>query len=128
MLVEQGAIEESAAHVYVKSLLSSILDESTVTTQLLGMIRSDIAEGEPRATKRPKLQERSSAPDDVISRLGLLAEVMGTMSLPGSFELISHLLETLSKVMQFSNAARADVIFIEQSLMAAVDNAAGKVQ
>ncbi|ESK96722.1 u3 small nucleolar RNA-associated protein 10 [Moniliophthora roreri MCA 2997] len=126
MLVEQGAIEESATHVYVKSLLSSILDESIVMTQLLEILRSEVAEGEPRATKRAKLED--NAPDDVILRLGLLAEVMGTMSLPGSFDLISHLLETLSKVMQFSNTARADVIFIEQSLMAAVDNAAGKVQ
>ncbi|KAL0575096.1 snoRNA-binding rRNA-processing protein utp10 [Marasmius crinis-equi] len=125
-LIEQGSEDSSSVQAYVKNLLSSILNEAPVIVQLLDSLRAEIVDG-PRSTKRPKLSE-SNEPPDVLLRLGLFAEVLGTISLPGSLDLISHLLETLSRVMQFGSPARSDVIFIEQSLMAAIDSAAEKVQ
>jgi len=62
-----------------------------------------------------------------MSRLSLFSEVLGSKSLPGSFDLISHLLETLDKVMQSVASPQADITFIEQSLMSAVENVAEKV-
>lgn len=62
-----------------------------------------------------------------MARLSLLAEVLGSKELPGSLDLLSRLLETLNKVIQSPTSTQTDVAFIEQSLMSAIENAAGKV-
>lgn len=55
-------------------------------------------------------------------------EILGTKSLPGSLDLISHLLDTLSRVVQTLPPAQADVSYIEQLLMSAIESAASKVK
>lgn len=52
----------------------------------------------------------------------MLAEILGSKNLPGSPELISSLLETLTKVVH--DATAADKAFVEQVLMSALENAA----
>ncbi|KAK1226193.1 snoRNA-binding rRNA-processing protein utp10 [Marasmius sp. AFHP31] len=125
-LIELGSGEDSNAQTYVKNLLSSILHEAPVIVHLLDSLRMEIVDG-PRSSKRAKLSEPKE-PADVLLRLGLLAEVLGSISLPGSLDLISHLLETLSRVMQCESPARADVTFIQQSLMSAIDSTAEKIK
>lgn len=68
-----------------------------------------------------------SVDDNVLPRLSLLAEVLGTKALPGSLDLITHLLETLNKVVQSASPTQVDVSYIEQLLMSAVENAAEKI-
>lgn len=68
------------------------------------------------------------APEDTLPRLSLLVEILGTKSLPGSLDLISHLLDTLSKVVQTLPATQADVSYIEQLLMSAIESAASKIK
>jgi U3 small nucleolar RNA-associated protein 10 len=63
-----------------------------------------------------------SGPEDIMSRLSMLSEVLASRSLPGSLDLISHLLETLNKVMQSVASPQADVTFVEQSLISAIEN------
>lgn len=53
--------------------------------------------------------------------------MLGTRSLPGSLDLISHLLETLNRVVQSVSPTQADVSYIEQLLMSAIENAANKI-
>ena len=48
-------------------------------------------------------------------------------SLPGSLDLIAHLLDTLSKIMQSLPQTQAGVSYIEQLLMSAVESAASKI-
>lgn len=48
-------------------------------------------------------------------------------SLPGSLDLIAHLLDTLSKIVQSLPQTQADVSYIEQLLMSAVESAASKI-
>jgi U3 small nucleolar RNA-associated protein 10 len=60
--------------------------------------------------------------------LALLAEVLGTKSLPGSLELTTHLLETLNKVVQSLPAAHADVIYVQQLLMSAIETTSSKIK
>jgi hypothetical protein len=96
-----------------------------------------------RAAKRPKthgahqlsslsfllirfLMNRSS--EDFLPRLALLTEILGTKSLPGSLELTTHLLETLNKVVQSLPAAQADVIYIQQLLMSAIESTSSKIK
>lgn len=69
-----------------------------------------------------------STPEDVLPRLSLFVEVLGTRSLPGSLDLISHLLETLNRVVQSVSPAQADVSYVEQLLMSAVENSASKIK
>ncbi|KAG7098539.1 hypothetical protein E1B28_000475 [Marasmius oreades] len=125
-LVELGSGEGSNIQTYVKNLLSIMLYESVIVIQLLNSLRMEVVDG-PRSSKRAKLAEPCE-PEDLLLRLGLLAEVLGSVSLPSSLDLISHLLETLSRVMQSTPSVNTDVIFIEQSLMSAIDNVAGKVK
>ena len=70
------------------------------------------------------MTEGFSLPEDPLSSLGLIAEVLGTKQLPGSLDLISRLLETLHHVVQFASPTQADIDFIQQLLMSAVENAA----
>ncbi|KAF9268872.1 hypothetical protein L218DRAFT_536645 [Marasmius fiardii PR-910] len=125
-LIELGSEEGSSIQTLVKNLLSNMLHEATIIVQLLTSLRMEIVDG-PRSSKRAKLDEPGE-PGDLLLRLGLLAEVLASMSLPGSLDLISQLLETLSRVMQSKPAVHTDVTFIEQSLMSAIDNTAGNIK
>ena len=70
----------------------------------------------------------SSTPEDALPRLSLFVEVLGMKPLPGSLDLISHLLETLNRVVQSVSPVQADVSYIEQLLMSAVENSASKIK
>jgi U3 small nucleolar RNA-associated protein 10 len=65
--------------------------------------------------------------NDSSSELSLLVEVLVSQSLPGSLDLISSILETLNHIVQNASAAQADVSYIEQLLMSAVENVAEKI-
>jgi len=62
-----------------------------------------------------------------LSELTLFAEILGSNPLPGSLELVSALLETLSKLLQIPPTSQADVNYAEQMLMSAIDNAASNI-
>ena len=67
---------------------------------------------------------RSEDSEDSLASLSMLAEILGSKKLPGSPELITTLLETLTKVVHDAPAAAADKAFVEQVLMSALENAA----
>lgn len=48
--------------------------------------------------------------------------------LPGSLDLIAHLLDTLSKIVQSLPQTQADVSYIEQLLMSAVESVASNIK
>lgn len=73
------------------------------------------------------IQLEYSDTDNALRRLTLFLEVLGTRPLPGSLDLISQLMDLSSQVMQSVSPAQADVSYIEQLLMSAIDNAADKV-
>lgn len=55
-------------------------------------------------------------------------EVLGTRPLHGSLDLVSHLLETLNRVVQSVSPVQADVSYVEQLLMSAIENSASKIK
>lgn len=57
-----------------------------------------------------------------LSSLAVLAEVIGSLKVPGSLELVACLLETLSKVVSNVSPDVADKRYIEQLLMSAIEN------
>ncbi|KAJ7303140.1 hypothetical protein DFH08DRAFT_722260 [Mycena albidolilacea] len=66
-------------------------------------------------------------PDDAFPRLSHPAEVLASVSLPGSFDLVSRLLETLHNAVQSTTSTDVDISYIEQSIMSAVEHSAEKI-
>jgi U3 small nucleolar RNA-associated protein 10 len=71
--------------------------------------------------------ELCSVSDDTFPRLSLLAEILASVPLPGSLDLVSRLLETLHNVVQSNTSADVDMSYIEQSIMSAVEHSAEKI-
>ncbi|KAF8999772.1 hypothetical protein BDQ17DRAFT_1360346 [Cyathus striatus] len=104
ILIELG-ISDPQTHIACKKLISSVLQDIVVIFHLL--------DTSPRA-KRIKA---SSASEDALSRLGLLLEVLVTKTLPASLDLVSHLLETLNRVVQVVSLNQTEISYVEQLLM-----------
>jgi U3 small nucleolar RNA-associated protein 10 len=56
-----------------------------------------------------------------------LAEILGTKELPGSFDLLTQLLDTLGKIIHYDSPIPSDTSYPCQMLMAAVEQAASKI-
>lgn len=63
-----------------------------------------------------------------LPKLILLCEVLANNPLPGSIELVCRLLEALNEVTQGVPHVQADVVYLQQVLMSAVENAASRVE
>ncbi|KAJ6578862.1 hypothetical protein DFH09DRAFT_980162 [Mycena vulgaris] len=122
LLLDVGT-KDTDMYLSSKKLLSTIFHDIPLVVRLLASTRPE-ATTSPRASKRAKLSDVS---DDTFPRLSLLAEVLGSMPLPGSLDLISRLLETLHNVVQSTTPTDADISYIEQSLMSAVEHSAEKI-
>ncbi|KAJ7881538.1 hypothetical protein B0H14DRAFT_2565770 [Mycena olivaceomarginata] len=70
---------------------------------------------------------RVPAPDDAFPCLSLLAEVLASVSLPGSLDLVSRLLENFNNVVYSITSTDVDISYIEQSIMSAVEHSAEKI-
>ncbi|KAF8797612.1 hypothetical protein BYT27DRAFT_7204423 [Phlegmacium glaucopus] len=125
VLLEIGS-QTSSGQSSTRDLLSSILVDVPLIVHLLGVLAPAPISTSPRASKRAKTMTTESS-DDTLPRLSLLVEILGTKSLPGSLDLISCLLDTLNKVVQSFPSAQADVSYIEQLLMSAVESVASKI-
>ncbi|KDR78387.1 hypothetical protein GALMADRAFT_245550 [Galerina marginata CBS 339.88] len=121
VLLDVGSQDSSAS--LARHVLSNILIDVPLIVHLL----EGLAPVGPTSSPRAKRIKTTESADDVLPRLGFLVEILGTKSLPGSLDLISHLLDTLSKVVQALSPAQADVSYIEQLLMSAIENAASKM-
>ncbi|PPQ90282.1 hypothetical protein CVT25_013107 [Psilocybe cyanescens] len=123
ILLDVGS-QDSSSQSLSRHVLSTVLVDVPLIVHLLGLYTPPGPTSSPRATKRVKTTE---SPEDALPRLSLLVEILGTKSLPGSLDLISHLLGTLSRIIQVLPPAQADVSYIEQLLMSAVESAASKI-
>ncbi len=65
------------------------------------------------------------AQSEDLSALALLVEVVGSLKITGSLEIVSCLLEILNKVASNSSPDAVDKRFIEQLLMSAIENVVG---
>ncbi|THH26927.1 hypothetical protein EUX98_g7265 [Antrodiella citrinella] len=105
-------------------ILTSILGEVDIIVQLLSKLQPT-SDASQRATKRSKIDESiEETSNDSLSSLSLLAEILGSQKLLGSVELISSLLETLTRVVHDAPPATGDQVFVEQVLMSALENVA----
>ncbi|GLB44223.1 putative U3 small nucleolar RNA-associated protein 10 [Lyophyllum shimeji] len=123
LLLDLGA-QNAEIYAASKQVLGDLVEDVRLIVHILDSLQPASTTGVPRATKRMKTTGTS---EDALSRLTLFVEVLGTRSLPGSLDLISHLLETLNRVLQSQSAAQGDVSYVEQLLMSAIENVANKV-
>ncbi len=65
--------------------------------------------------------------EDPLPRLSILVEILGTKALPGSLDLTSRLFDTLNRVIQNLPATQADVVYISQLLMSAIESTSSKI-
>ncbi|KAF7297329.1 U3 small nucleolar RNA-associated protein 10 [Mycena indigotica] len=122
LLLDAG-IADTDMYLPSKRVLAIAFSDISLVHRLLTSIKPNAASS-PRASKRVKLTEPS---DDPLPRLSLLAEVLAGISLPGSIELVSRLLETLHSIVQSPAETDIDISYIEQSLMSAVEHVADKI-
>ncbi|KAF6750908.1 armadillo-type protein [Ephemerocybe angulata] len=116
--------EDASLQRFCKQLLTNILNEVPVIVGLLDFYSPSSHVGE-RASKRAKTSESSEQYS--IRELSFLVEILGTKPLPGSIELISHLLQVLNSIVQNLSPTEAEINYTEQLLMSAVETAANGV-
>ncbi|KAJ7452113.1 hypothetical protein B0H11DRAFT_1742292 [Mycena galericulata] len=141
LLLEVGRQGRRHGYLSSKKLLATALHDIPLVVRLLASTRPEV-DTSPRPSKRAKITEWvpfnqkrpmryshdfPSVSDETFPRLSLLAEVLGSIPLPGSLDLVSRLLETLHNVVQSSTPTDVDISYIEQSLMSAVENSAQKI-
>ncbi|KAK2465147.1 hypothetical protein APHAL10511_002839 [Amanita phalloides] len=123
-LILEIGVQDHEMYGQCKKLLASLLTEVSLILHLLGQLQPAPADPGSRVRKRAKTTDDT---DNTIRRLTLLAEVLGTRPLPGSLDLVSQLLDMSSRIMHSVSQAEADVAYIEQLLMSAIENAADKI-
>ncbi|KAJ6630100.1 hypothetical protein B0H10DRAFT_1984968 [Mycena sp. CBHHK59/15] len=99
LFLEVGT-KDADTYLSSKKLLSTLLHETPLVVRLLASLKPE-ANASPRASKRAKLSDVS---DDTLPRL-----------------------KTLHHVVQSSTPTDADISYVEQSLMSAVENSAEKI-
>ncbi|EKM52689.1 uncharacterized protein PHACADRAFT_101069 [Phanerochaete carnosa HHB-10118-sp] len=121
VLLEQGQEHVDIA-MDCRKVLSMITAEVDVMIDLLSTLQPNIVD--QHATKRAKLDSRSAG---TYSLLSFLSELLGSKPLPGSIELVSCLLETLTKVVHDTSSSSAEKTYVEQLLMSALENASANI-
>ncbi|KAI0712775.1 armadillo-type protein [Cerioporus squamosus] len=124
-LIHVGAENESSGLICKKALGSLLTDVPLINRLLVSLqpqATPDTA-AQP-ATKRARMDKTVlTASNTELPSLAVLAEVLGSVKVAGSLELVACLLETLHKVVNNVSPDASDRRFIEQLLMSAIENA-----
>ncbi|KAH7908681.1 hypothetical protein BJ138DRAFT_1128268 [Hygrophoropsis aurantiaca] len=117
------------AYVASRKLLSSLLLDLPLIFHLLAHYQPMSPGSDAPASKRARVEGAPSddTTNDTAASLIMLAEILASKDLPGSHDLISRLLDTLSKVTHQESSTAVDTSYVSQMLMSAVEKAAEKV-
>ena len=66
--------------------------------------------------------------ETTLPSLTVLMEVLSTRQLPGSYELVSALLEILGRVASLRDIAQSEISYLQQLIMAAVEASALQIK
>ncbi|RPD60690.1 hypothetical protein L227DRAFT_501246 [Lentinus tigrinus ALCF2SS1-6] len=119
------AAEDESSGLVCKKVLGSVLNDVSLITRLLISLQPQASSENATqpAAKRARVERTTAATaTQELSSLAVLAEVIGSLKIAGSFELVACLLETLSKVVSNVSPDVADRRFVEQLLMSAIEN------
>lgn len=108
-----------------RDILISVLTEVPVIVHVLRALQPDYADVEQRASKRAKVDgSEEGGSKGSLSSLNAFADILSASQLPGSVELLTVILETLTKLVHDVPAASGDKVFAEQLLLSALENSA----
>ncbi|KAI0742763.1 hypothetical protein C8Q80DRAFT_1221194 [Daedaleopsis nitida] len=123
-LLQIGA-EDVDSSIVCKKALANVLDDGALVIRLFVSLQPQPmpGAGAPPANKRPRVEKTATAAaSQELSPLAVLAEVVASLKITGTLELISCLLESLSKVASHVPPDVADRRYVEQLLMSALEN------
>ncbi|EIW76657.1 hypothetical protein CONPUDRAFT_168479 [Coniophora puteana RWD-64-598 SS2] len=124
-----AGLQGGDAYLQVRERLKAIPMSVPVIVQLLAQYEPIVQEQESPNSKRPRLDSSdTSASQDDMPVLTLLAEIISARDLPGSLDLISRLMDTLAKVVQYGVDRSLDASYTLQTLMSALENASEKIK
>ncbi|KAG1761179.1 hypothetical protein EDD22DRAFT_897736 [Suillus occidentalis] len=127
ILLSAGSLGNEV-YVCAKELLSKLLQDVHLINHLLVVYQPAGAQSDTPASKRAKLDNPSHGNvEEKMSIFTFLAEILGTKELPGSFDLLTQLLDTLGKIIHYDSPIPSDTSYPCQMLMAAVEQAASKI-
>ncbi|KAG2757731.1 hypothetical protein P692DRAFT_20824545 [Suillus brevipes Sb2] len=127
ILLSAGSLGNEV-YACVKELLSNLLQDVHLINHLLVVYQPAGAQSDTPASKRAKLDNPSHGNvEEKMSIFTFLAEILGTKELPGSFDLLTQLLDTLGKIIHYDSPIPSDTSYPCQMLMAAVEQAASKI-
>ncbi|KAI0651200.1 hypothetical protein C8Q79DRAFT_1004507 [Trametes meyenii] len=119
------AVEGESSRLACKKVLATILTDASLVLRVLVVLQPIGGDSIQPASKRARIEKSAPiAQPEEISLLAVLAEVIGSLKISGSLELISSLLETLHKVTHAAAPDTADRRFVEQLVMSAIENVA----
>ncbi|KAI0670242.1 hypothetical protein C8Q78DRAFT_1138718 [Trametes maxima] len=117
------AVEDEQSRLACKKVLATVLSDIPLILRLLVSLQPIGGDPTQPAFKRARVEKSATtAQIEEISLLATLAEVLVSLKITGSLELISSLLETLHKVTNTVAPDTADRRFVEQLIMSAVEN------
>ncbi|KAI8990419.1 armadillo-type protein [Trametes punicea] len=117
------AVEDDSSALICKKVLASALSDVDLILRLLVKLQPTGEDITQHASKRPRIEKSTYTTQiEEISLLSTLIEVLGSLKVSGSLELISCLLETLHNVTHTIASDTADKRFVEQLIMSAVEN------
>ncbi|KAI0632952.1 hypothetical protein C8Q77DRAFT_1120632 [Trametes polyzona] len=119
----QVAVEDESLGLVCKKVLGNLLSDVSLIIRLLVALQPSGEDASQPASKRPRVEQSVTETRAAeISTLAILAEVLGSTKISGSLDLVSCLLETLSKVTHTVAPDAANRRFVEQLIMSAVEN------
>ncbi|KAH9893998.1 hypothetical protein C8Q73DRAFT_694035 [Cubamyces lactineus] len=117
------AVEDDSSALTCKKTLTAVLSEVPLILRLLVALQPSGEDTNQPAPKRPRVENTAAtAQSEGMALLSILAEVLASLKITGTLELISCLLETLHKVTHSVAPDTADRRFVEQLIMSAVEN------
>ncbi|KAH7920221.1 hypothetical protein BV22DRAFT_1199044 [Leucogyrophana mollusca] len=126
----QAGTSGGEAYITARDLLSKLLNDIPLIVHLLNYYQPVASSPDGRASKRARFdgELNDGSAEDGMASLILLAEILASKELPSSLDLISHLLDTLNKIMHQELESPPDISYVSQMLMATVEKVAAKVK
>ncbi|KAI0628514.1 hypothetical protein C8Q77DRAFT_1244640, partial [Trametes polyzona] len=119
----QVAVEDESLGLVCKKVHGNVLSDVSLIIRLLVASQLSAEDASQPASKCPRVEQSvTEIRATEISTLAVLAEVLGSTKIAGPLELVSCLLETLSKVTHTVAPDAANRRFVEQLIMSAVEN------